>query len=234
MAGFAIVMTVLTYGLVGLIAGAIASTCFYLYAKERRSRRVALACAAAPFLALLWLIVALLIHVQISNRLAHQDCGFSPDPYVTHPNDYVLGSHNTYDGYFRAPGFETDVPVAGPGYVRSLIDLQLSNGYFTGTQFNFKTSRVRRFVFNTATRVFQTPDNDDSSGKECSSTDPQCVALFTQTETSVHEDANSYWKLYFQYRHHWPNYILLVLIVLGEGAVVLGIRRLWLQHDVGQ
>jgi hypothetical protein len=65
MAGFAVVMTVLAYGLVGLIAGAIASAFFYVYAKKRRSRRVALACASTPFLALLWLIVALLIHVQI-------------------------------------------------------------------------------------------------------------------------------------------------------------------------
>ena len=81
MAGFAIVMTALMYGLAGLIVGVIASIFFYLYAKKRRSRPVALTCAAAPFLALLWLLVAFFLHVEISNPLAQQDCGFSPDPF---------------------------------------------------------------------------------------------------------------------------------------------------------
>jgi hypothetical protein len=234
MAGFAIVMTALMYGFVGLIIAGIGAIGFYLYARKRRSRQVAFCCAASPFLALLWLLVAFLLHVQISNRLAHQDCGFSPDPYVTLPNGYVLGSHNTYDGYFHAPGFETDVPVTGPGYVRSLIDLELSEGKFTGTQFNFKTGRVRPFVFDTATRSFSTPDRDESTGKECNSSNQYCLDSFEQIQTSVHEDGNSYWKLYFQYRHRWPNYVLLLLIVFGEGAVALAVRRLWQRSAVGQ
>ena len=220
-------MAILFYGFVGLIAAGIGSTCFYMYAKRRREHRFAIACGATPFIALLWLIVALLIHVQISNRLAHQDCGFSPDPYVTLPNGYILGSHNTYDGYFKAPGFETDVPMVGPGYVRSIIDLQLSDGIFTGTQFNFRTSRIRPFTFNTATRIFETPDNDDSNGKECDSTDSQCVQIWGQAETRAHNDPNSYWALYQQYRHRWPNYVLVALILLGETAILLGIIKLW-------
>jgi hypothetical protein len=94
-------------------------------------------------------VIAFLIHVQISNRLAHQDCGLSGDPYVTLPNGYVLGSLNTYSGYIKAPGYETGGPVAGPGYVRSIIDLNFSDPYFVGTQFDHETSSVRSFVFDT-------------------------------------------------------------------------------------
>src|SRR6202789_1317610 len=171
MAGFAVVMTFLSYVFFGLIAAGIASLCLYLFAKRRFPeagevrRRVIVVSVLTPFLAFLWPIAAFVIHVEISNRLAHQDCGLglSPDPYVTLPNGYVLGSHNTYDGYFKAPGFETDMPVAGPGYVRSIIDLRFSNGYFTGTQFDFKTSNIRHFTFDTRTREFHTTDPEDQS-----------------------------------------------------------------------
>ncbi len=220
MAGFAVVMTILTFGFLCLFAACVASIGLYLLAKRRlhedrpNRRRVIVATALAPFLALFWLIAALLIHVEISNRWAHQDCGFSPDPFVTLPNGYVLGSANTYDGYFRAPGFQTDAPVAGPGYVRSIIDLQLSNGYFTGTQFDFETSRIRHFVFDTRTRAFQAADQEDS-------------ARSAAAETNAHTDATSYWKLYAQYRHHWPNYILMIMIITGESAIGLGVWKLW-------
>ncbi len=219
MAGFAVLMTILTYGLLGVIAAGIVSVCLYSCTKRRvrkdehRRNNVALLSAAAPFVGLLWLAVALLIHVQISNKLANQDCGFSPDPYVTLPSGYVLGSTNTYDGYFKAPGFETGVPVAGPGYVRSIIDLQLSHGYFIGTQFDFKASRIRAFVFDTRTRAFQISGGGESSTWEAA-------------VTRARDDATSYWKLYEQYRRHWPNYILLALIIGGEGAICVWLWKL--------
>jgi hypothetical protein len=232
MAGFAVVMTVLTYGFFALIAAGVSSLCLYFYAKRRvregtHSRKVIATSAVIPFLALLWLIAALLIHVAISNYLAHQDCGFSPDPYVTLPNGYTLGSHNTYDGYFKAPGFETDIPVAGPGYVRGIIDLQLSNGYFTGTQLDFKTSKVRSFVFDTRTRAFQTSDTSASGSQEIKSSEAQQLDAFTSAQTSVQNDDISYWKLYAQYRHHWPNYILVVLIIAGEAAIGFWVQKVW-------
>src|SRR5580704_14128267 len=148
MAGFAIFMTILIFGVVGILVASVLSVSLYAVAKRRvqagvSTRRAIVSGAVAPFLALFWIVIAFLIHVEVSNRLAHQDCGLSGDPYVTLPNGYVLGSLNTYDGYIKAPGFDTDVPVAGPGYVRSIIDLRLSNGYFIGTQFDFKTSAVR-------------------------------------------------------------------------------------------
>lgn len=219
MAGFAVVLMILTYGLFALIAGSVSSVCLYFYAKRRvrkegYSRKVIAVSALAPFLALLWLVVALVIHVEISNTFAHQDCGFSPDPYVTLPNKYVLGSYNTYDGYFKAPGFETDTPVAGPGYVRSIIDLQFSNGYFIGTQFDFKTSSVRHFVFDTRTRSFQVSDRND-------------LTTWEAAETSARSDATSYWNLYAQYRRRWPNYILVALILAGESAIGFWVWRLW-------
>ena len=88
-------------------------------------------------------------------HLAHQDCGLSGDPYVTLPNGYVIGSLNTYDGYLKAPGVETDTPVVGLGYVRSIVDLHYADPYFTGTLFDFNTTTVRSFVFDTRTRLAQ-------------------------------------------------------------------------------
>src|ERR1035438_8488463 len=49
------------------------SLCLYFYAKRRvrkeghNRRRVVVVSALAPFLALLWLVTALLIHIEISN-----------------------------------------------------------------------------------------------------------------------------------------------------------------------
>ena len=132
MAGFAVVMTILTYGIIGILGTGALSLILFLFVRKklrnegRNDRRFVVKSTVAPFLGLAWLIVALLIHVQISNKMAHQDCGLSGDPYVTLPNGYELGSHNTYDGYIRAPGAQTDVPVTGPGYVRSIISLHLS------------------------------------------------------------------------------------------------------------
>lgn len=204
--------------------------------KEGRSyRQLRVANALAPFLALLWLVVALLIHIQISNRLAHQDCGFSPDPYVTLPNGYILGSHNTYDGYFQAPGFQTDVPVEGAGYVRSIIDLQFSNGYFTGSQFDFKTSNVRHFIFDTRTREYKVTDPIDSDTRSSESAGATNLDAWGAATTEANNAANpdSYWRLYEKYRHHWPNYVLLLLILAGEGAISFWLWKLWTAPSQG-
>src|SRR5579859_6459350 len=109
MAGFAVVMTILTYGIIAILGASALSLILFFLARKRlrddgwNDRSLIVESTVAPFLGIAWLIVALLIHVQISNKLAHQDCGFSGDPYVTLPNGYELGSHNTYDGYIRAP-----------------------------------------------------------------------------------------------------------------------------------
>jgi hypothetical protein len=232
MAGFAIFMTILTYGFLSFLIACVVSLCLYFYSRRRareegRGRQVIVATTVAPFLALLWLVAALLIHVQISNRLAHQDCGFSPDPYVTLPNGYILGSLNTYSGYFKAPGFETDVPFAGPGYVRGIIDLEFSDGYFRGTQLDGKTSTFRRFVFDTRTRAFQASDINGPNHPELHASGDAGLDAFSAAQTSVHEDATSYWVLYAKYRHQWPNYVLLALIVAGEVAIVAWIWKLW-------
>jgi len=219
MAGFAVVMTIFTYGIIGILgAGALSIILFFLARKKlrnegRNDRSLVVKSTIAPFLGLAWLIVALLIHVQISNKLAHQDCGLSGDPYVTLPNGYELGSHNTYDGYIRAPGAQTDVPVAGPGYVRSIITLHLIDDKFTGTQFDFKTSSVRRFTFDTHTQAFQSA--------------PEGPLSWDAANDRAQLGDESYWKIYAKYRNHWPNYILLILIVGGEGAIGLLIRRAW-------
>jgi hypothetical protein len=219
MAGFAVVMTILTYGIIGILGTGALSLILFLFVRKklrnegRNDRRFAVKNTVAPFLGLAWLIVALLIHVQISNKMAHQDCGLSGDPYVTLPNGYELGSHNTYDGYIRAPGAQTDVPVTGPGYVRSIISLHLADDKFTGTQFDFKTSSVRRFTFDTHTQAFQSA--------------PEGPLSWEAANDRAQLGEESYWKIYARYRHHWPNYILLILIVGGEGAIGLWIRRAW-------
>jgi hypothetical protein len=220
MAGFAVVMTILFWGFFLMVAAAITSGALVLLAKNNvpqgtQGRSAFLtACGFAPFAGLLWLVAALLIHVEISNKLAHQDCGLSGDPYVTLPNGYVLGSLNTYDGYIRAPGFRMDVPITGPGYVRSIIDIQWIDGSFVGTLHDFNTNKARRFIFNTQDRSIQIFDAG-------------YVIDFTAVQTRVHEDADSYWNLYSQYRHHWPNVVLIVLIIGGEGAIAYQLWRLW-------
>jgi hypothetical protein len=233
MAGFAIFMEVLFWGLIGLITASGLSLFIFLHAKNRISketpkrRKVIVVSAMAPFLGLLWLIVALFIHIQISNRLAHQDCGFSPDPYVTLPNGYVVGSANTYDGYIVAPGYKTDVPVTGPGYVRSLIDLEFKDGDLVGTLLDFKASIVRRFVFDTRTREVKIFDVDDPINHEFQSSTQRDLDQFGAVQTRVHSDATSYWKLYEQYRHHWPNYVLVILIIAGECAIGFWVWKRW-------
>jgi hypothetical protein len=209
----------------------------YVAARRRKKRlglsgrRLTVVNACAPFLGLLWLVVALLLHVQISNRIAHQDCGLSGDPYVTLPNGYEVGSHNTYDGYFVAPGFQTDVPTVGPGYVRSLIDLRFSDPYFSGTLLDLRTYEVRRFVFDIRTRTFYSPDPVDQTGRAVEYSDPVALDAFTAAQTHVNEDADSYWKVYERYRHHWPNYVLLAMILLGEGAIACWVWKAWAEYS---
>lgn len=232
MAGMAIIFTIFIYGAGALLAALIVSLILRFLAKrkfpeENASSDFIATVARVPFLALLWVVVALLLHVLISNFVAHQDCGFSPDPYVTLPNGYVLGSHNTYDGYIRAPGFETGVPMAGPGYVRSIIDLEFANGIFTGTQFDFKSGKVRPFTFDTRTRTFQTPDDERLAGGAPTGSQTDQVNKWAAAETSAHEDSNSYWNMYGRYRHHWPNYVLLLLIVGGEAVIALRLGKTW-------
>jgi hypothetical protein len=219
MAGFAVVMTILTYGVIGILGVSMLSLLLFFLARRklrevgRTDRSLVKKTTAAPFVGLAWLIAALLIHVQVSNRLAHQDCGLSGDPYVTLPNGYEVGSHNTYDGYFRAPGATTDVPVAGTGYVRSIVNLHFVDNRFTGTQFDFKTSTVRRFTFDTHTQVFQSAPVGPTSWEAAND------------EAQLGEE--SYWKIYAQYRHHWPNYVLLIMILGAEGTIALRIWKAW-------
>lgn len=231
MAGFAIFMTIATVGLLSLVAAGILSVSLRFAAKRTRAssgRQFVTLATAAPFLAILWLVAALLIHVMVSNLLAHQDCGLSPDPYVTLPNGYVVGSHNTYDGYFHAPGVETDVPVTGPGYVRSLIDLNFSDPYFSGTQFNFQTSTTRSFVFDTRTRTFSTSELASPGGQPCGTApDQSCLSAWIVANTHAQTDSNSYWRVYARYRHHWPNYVLILLILAGEGAIAFWLWKAW-------
>ena len=230
-------MTAFVYVSISFLVACLASLCLFIYAKRevregRNNHEVILASASAPFLALGWIVIALFIHVAISNGLAHQDCGFSPDPYVTLPNGYVLGSANTYDGYFVAPGFKTDVPVASPGYVRSLIDLKYSGDLFTGTQFDLKTSEVRNFVFNTRTHSFQAFEEHEIAGVEGATSVDQ--GKWGAAEARAHNDIDSYWVLYAQYRHEWPDYLLALLILTGESAIAFRLWQKWRRAPVLQ
>jgi len=232
MAGFAVFMTIMAAGVVGTVIASILSATLYVIGRRRirrgvGSRRATVAGAVAPFLGLLWFAFAFLIHVQISNRFAHQDCGLSGDPYVTLPNGYVLGSLNTYSGYIKAPGYETDTPVAGPGYVRSIIDLKFADPYFVGTQFDFKTSSVRSFVFDTRTREFHASEPNRGEVHPLESSDPAAVDAWADAQTHAGQDPDSYWKLYEQYRHRWPRYLFLAIVAAGEAGIFFFVRELW-------
>jgi hypothetical protein len=179
-------MFLINFGFFGLLAATIVAILLVQLAKRRfkenpaRYRTVRPGLTIAPFAALLWVALAFVLHVQISHRMAHQDCGLgmSPDPFVTLPNGYELGGHNTYDGYLLAPGFKSDVPIWGPGYVRSIVTLRFDGDIASGTQFDFKTSRTRPFIFNMKTREFKTdaPENKDHP---CDSNDPSCLKVWT-------------------------------------------------------
>lgn len=235
MAGFAVVMTFLTFGFFGLIAAGLLSFVAVQLVKRKFPQRdtnhsaMRKKFALAPFVALLWVVVAFCLHVFISNHLAHQDCGLglSPDPFVRLPNGYTLGSHNTYDGYLAAPGFQTDVPVAGPSYVRSLVTLRWVGDEFRGSQFDFKTSKVRNFVFNTKTHLFTTPDDSGMAGRECDSRNPACVDAWGKANDEAQTGSASYWILYNQYRHRWPTYLFLLLLIAGESTITLYLVKLW-------
>jgi hypothetical protein len=214
-----VIMTIIRDGIIGILIAGVLSIILTTLARQklrnegRTDSRFVAKCAVAPFLGLAWFIFALLVHVQVSNKLAHQDCGLSGDPYVTLPNGYEVGSLNTYNGYIKAPGAKTDVPVAGPGYVRSIITLRLADRGFTGTLFDFKTSTVQRFTFDTRTQAYQSsplgPSSWEAANDEAQSGD------------------GSYWKIYATYRHRWPNYVLLILILIGEAAIGLWVWKAW-------
>ena len=103
MAGFAVFMTFLTWGFVLLIVATVLSFVLGRIAKSaapeaNAARSYRLFSRLAPFIGLVWLVIAIKIHVLVSNDVAHQSVGYSPDPYVTLPNGFTLGSLNTYDG----------------------------------------------------------------------------------------------------------------------------------------
>ena len=232
MAGFAIFMTIIMLGVVGIAIASILSILLYVVGRRRAHRGVSsqkaiVIGAVAPFFGLLWLLLAFLIHVQISNRLAHQDCGLSGDPYVTLPNGYVLGSPNTYSGYIKAPGYETGMPVAGPGYVRSIIDLKFSDPYFVGTQFDHETSSVRSFVFDTRTLEFRASESKAVEGRPLDPTTQAALEAWGDAQTHVQTDPDSYWKMYYRYRHRWPKYVFLVILAAGEFGIFLYVRESW-------
>ena len=138
-------MSFLTWGFILTIVSIILSIILFRSAKRSfpdstfAAKRYRTFNAAAPFLALGWLVATLILHTLISNHLAHQSVGYSPDPYVTLPNGYVVGSLNTYSGYVHAPGVTTDVPWIGRGYVRGIIGLEFRDGRFFGTYLDSKS-----------------------------------------------------------------------------------------------
>jgi hypothetical protein len=226
MAGFAVVMTFLMRGFILAIGSIVLSIILFRFAKRSFSdstyaaKRYRTFNAAAPFLALGWLVVALILHTFISNHLAHQSVGYSPDPYVTLPNGYVVGSQNTYSGYVHAPGVTTDIPRIGRGYVRGLIDLELRDGRFIGTYLDSKsqfqpqgTDHVRNFVFDTRDQSIQTSDTNTTGD-------------FTSQQNSVHQDQNSYWNLYAQNRHDWPTVLFWIIVLGGWSALVTIVQQL--------
>lgn len=234
MAGFAVFFFVFVVASFTLLpfAGVCSVILSTFYGRKRSltgrgSRSGAVAFACTPLFALLWIVVVLIAHILISNGLAHQSVGFSSDPYVTLPNGYRLGSGNTYDGYIVAPGFHTDVPSAGPGYVRGLIDIEWRPPFFVGRQHDFSTAEFRRFSFDTRDRSFLYLDPVRPGAHPESSLSATDLKLFTEQQDAVNNDATSYWVLYGRYRHEWPVWVARMLFVFGEAAIVLHAFKLW-------
>jgi hypothetical protein len=221
MAGFAIVMAFITGGAVLLLVAVIASFMLRVYAlrsvpgKSWEARKYHRELIATPFAAVLWIAPCLIAYTWVSNHVAHQSVSFSPDPYITLPNGYVVGSLNTYCGYVHAPGVDTDIPWTGPGYVRGLIDLDYADGRFQGTYLDshsdmqpLGTDRIRKFIFDTRNRSIQTWDSS-------------IQADFGQQQTMVHEHSSSYWQFYAANRRHWPEPLFWLLLLAGVATIVI-------------
>jgi hypothetical protein len=226
MAGFAVVMSFLTWGFILTVVSIVLSISLFRLAKRsfpdstHAAKRYRTFNTAAPFLALGWLVATLILHMFISNHFAHQSVGYSPDPYVTLPNGYVVGSLNTYSGYVHAPGVTTDIQWIGRGYVRGIIDLEFRDGRFFGTYLDSKsqfqpegTDHVKNFVFDTRDQSIQTSDTNTAGD-------------FTSQQNSVHQDQNSYWNLYARYRHGWPAVVFWVILLGGWSALVAVVLQL--------
>ena len=227
MSGLYYLVVLAFWAFFGLIVAVIAAVILFRSASRRlKSRVVVLSCTVAPFVGWLWLGVVLFLHVEISDHLAHQDFGMSARPHVTLPNGYRLESGNTYDNRLVAPGFHSDVPIAGPGYVRSIIHLEIVDDEFIGTQYDFTTNSLRPFRFNIRTREFSAPGRTPTTDETLNAHSNNDHDKWGEAQTQARSDPNSFWVLFERYRHHWPNYILTVLIVLGEGGLVVGVRRL--------
>jgi hypothetical protein len=163
--------------------------------------------------------------MKISNYCAHQDAGFNGDPYVTLPNGYRLESGNTYDNRLVAPGFQSDIPIAGPGYVRSIIHLQIDGDDFVGDQYDFTTASIRPFRFNMKTRTFSAPGRTPTADETLHANDGRLDA-WENAQTQARSDANSFWNLYAKFRHPWPSYLLVASIGIGEASLIVVVVNL--------
>jgi hypothetical protein len=215
------------WGVIGLVASIISAILLVNSARRRQKAAwIVTVCGVAPFIGFLWLALALFLHMKISNNLANQDFGMSGDPYVTLPNGYRLESGNTYDNRLIAPGFHSDIPIAGPGYVRSIIHLQIDGDDFVGDQYDFTTRSVRPFRFNMKTRSFSSSGRTPTADETLHAKIDNAGDIWGDAQTQARTDSNGFWNLYAKYRHHWPNYLLVALIVLGEGSLIAGVRKL--------
>jgi hypothetical protein len=215
------------WGAVGFVVS-IASAILLVRSARRRQKDAwtVAVCGVAPFIGLLWIAFTLFLHIRISNNLAHQDFGMSGDPYVTLPNGYRLESGNTYDNRLVAPGSQSDIPIAGPGYVRSIIHLQIDGDDFVGDQYDFTTRSIRPFRFNMKTGRFSAPGPTPTADETLHAKIDDAGDIWGNAQTQARTDSNGFWNLYAKYRQHWPAYLLITLVVLGEGGLIVGVRKL--------
>jgi hypothetical protein len=103
MAGFAVFMTILTFAFVGLVVVCVMSVALYVVAKRRvrsgvSSRKATFVGAAAPFLGLLWFVVACLIHVQLSRRreFSPPDVRLQISGLLAQQIEFLVGNEEAY------------------------------------------------------------------------------------------------------------------------------------------
>jgi hypothetical protein len=96
-----------------------------------------------------------------------------------------------------------------------------------GTQFDFKTSKVRSFVFDTRTREFHAPESNSREGRAFDSSDQAASNAWGDAQTHVQTDPDSYWMLYKRYRHRWPRYVFFAILAAGEIGIFFYVRESW-------